>query len=99
MDIYQPLNTPQLPRITATSSSWEAVSGIVALAMNSAPTSVLRNTGAGISTIGPLKEKVKIGVRENHLQMIFVKNDKSEEIFWDFEKEHLDEVGRNKFYS
>ena len=80
--------------VRTTSSSWESVSEIVALAMNSTPTVRLRNTGAGISTVGTLEQTVKIGVSDDHLQMIFVGNDFEEE----FDKKHIDKVAPNRSY-
>jgi hypothetical protein len=62
----------------STSSAWESISEVIALAMNSAPAPNLRNTGAGISSLKTLKEKVRIGVNDDEqLQMIFV--DETEE--------------------
>lgn len=56
-----------------TSNSWESISGVIALAMNSRPprSNNLKNTGAGISTVGTLKSRVRIRVRDEQLQMCF----------------------------
>lgn len=55
-----------------TSLAWEKAPEMVSLAMNSKPTAVLRNTGAGIDTLQPYKAKVKIKVGpQGHLEYIF----------------------------
>ena len=54
-----------------TSSAWESITEFIAVAVNSRPSSVLGNTGAGIGTLGVLKQPVKIGVRDGNLQMVF----------------------------
>lgn len=53
------------------SSSWSSVGELVALAINSKPTSRLRNTGAGISRLDTWKEKVMVRVADEQLQIIF----------------------------
>ncbi|KAE9365602.1 hypothetical protein N431DRAFT_488715 [Stipitochalara longipes BDJ] len=70
-----------------TSSSWESITELVALAANSAPSSVLKNTGAGIATLGTLKQPVRIGVSDDRLQMVFE------------DREAVDKIIRNKLYS
>jgi hypothetical protein len=44
------------------SEAWKKTPEMISLAMNSQPTAVLHNTGAGIETIKPYKAKVKIKV-------------------------------------
>jgi hypothetical protein len=79
----------------STSSAWESISEIIALAMNSTPVPVLQNTGAGISSLQTLKEKVRIGVNEDaQLQMIFVGGDNGET----YEKDYFEGVCRNESY-
>ncbi|KAL3423587.1 hypothetical protein PVAG01_05334 [Phlyctema vagabunda] len=60
-----------------TSSAWESISEMLALAMNSAPpvSGALDNTGAGISTLSTLKRGVRIAVRDKKLQMDFDGNE------------------------
>jgi hypothetical protein len=70
-----------------TSSSWESITELVALAANSTPSLTLKNTGAGIATLRTLKQPVKIGVSNDRLQMVF--ND----------GETVGEITRNKCYS
>ncbi|KAI9742975.1 MAG: hypothetical protein M1818_003270 [Claussenomyces sp. TS43310] len=69
-----------------TSSSWESITELIVLAMNSAPSSVLQNTGAGIATLKTLKEPVRIAVSDDQLQMIFE------------DGERLEKVAENRFY-
>lgn len=66
-----------------TSSSWTSITELVALAANSTPSSVLKNTGAGIATLGILKQPVKIGVIDNRLQMVFDDGEDADEIIQD----------------
>lgn len=54
-----------------TSSSWDSITELIALAFNSMPSSAIQNTGAGIATLKTLKEPVRIGVSDNCLQMVF----------------------------
>ena len=54
--------------------------------MNSTPSSSLQNTGAGIGTLGILKQPVQIGVIDERLQMILQ------------DKTHADKVVRNEYY-
>ncbi|KAH7327309.1 hypothetical protein BKA65DRAFT_510347 [Rhexocercosporidium sp. MPI-PUGE-AT-0058] len=61
-----------------TSSSWDSITELVALAMNSTPSSALHNTGAGIACLRTLKQPVTVGVAGDCLQLIF-KGDESEE--------------------
>ncbi|KAI9787920.1 MAG: hypothetical protein M1835_002597 [Candelina submexicana] len=54
------------------SSSWDSISEITTLAMNSKPTGALRGTSAGIDTLEVFKKRVRIVVAdENHLEMTF----------------------------
>jgi hypothetical protein len=54
------------------SEAWKKTPEMISLAMNSQPTAVLHNTGAGIETIKPYKAKVKIKVGpRGHLEYIF----------------------------
>jgi hypothetical protein len=53
------------------SSSWSSVGELVALAINSKPTSKLENTGAGVSRLDTWKEKVMVRVASGRLQIIF----------------------------
>jgi hypothetical protein len=54
------------------SLAWEKAPEMISLAMNSQPTAVFHNTGAGIETIKPYKAKVKIKVgSRGHLEYIF----------------------------
>ena len=57
------------------SSSWESISEMLALAVNSKPTEALRNTSAGIQSLATLKESVRIGCDGEHLEMIFGEHD------------------------
>lgn len=57
-----------------TSTSWETAPEIIALAMNSQPTEKLHNTGSGIDTVRPFKEKVRIRSRDGHLEFVFHDN-------------------------
>ena len=70
------------------STSWDSISEITALAMNSTPTTALRNTCAGITELGIFKLPVRVLVREDaegegeHLELVVgdveqEKNDKS----------------------
>jgi len=54
-----------------TSSSWESIAELVALAVNSQPSAALHNTGAGIATLSTYKQPVGIRVSEDRLQMLF----------------------------
>jgi len=57
---------------------------------------VLQNTGAGISSLTPLKEKIRIGVNEDaQLQMIFFGGDNGKSN----EKEFFERVRWNESYS
>lgn len=53
------------------STSWDSVPEIAALAMNSQSTEKLKNTGAGISTAGVYEERVWIRARDDHLEFVF----------------------------
>jgi hypothetical protein len=57
-----------------TSTSWETAPEILALAMNSQATERLHNTGAGIDTVSPFQEKVKVRYRHGHLEFVFQDN-------------------------
>lgn len=61
-----------------TSSAWDSITELVALAMNSTPSSALYNTGAGISCLNTLKQPVAVGVTGDHLQLIFRGDDLKE---------------------
>lgn len=54
-----------------TPNAWDTAPEIVLLAMNSKPTKALRNTGAGIATVLVFKEKVKVRVKQDHLELVF----------------------------
>ncbi|KAE8441931.1 hypothetical protein EG329_004139 [Mollisiaceae sp. DMI_Dod_QoI] len=54
-----------------TSSSWESITELVALAMNSKPSSAMQNTGAGIATLSTLKQPIRIRVSDDRLQIVF----------------------------
>jgi hypothetical protein len=56
-------------------SDWGSPSELTALAMNSHPTSKLKNTGGGIETIQVFREQVKIRVMDNRLQFVFDRNE------------------------
>lgn len=75
-----------------TSSTWESISELLALAMNSSPTPALRYTGAGISTLGTLKKRVWVGSRGGKLEMC-VKDKLNQQ-----DQHLLDEVVANEFY-
>ncbi|KAI4158998.1 MAG: hypothetical protein LQ342_006971 [Letrouitia transgressa] len=55
----------------ATSDAWESITDLMALAINSTPSSRLKNTGAGIGSLGVLKEPVRVRVNDRRLQMVF----------------------------
>jgi hypothetical protein len=79
----------------STSSTWESISELIALAMSSTPVPMLKNTGAGISSLTTLKQKVRIGVSEDaQLQMIFV----GEENGKTYEKADFEGVSQNESY-
>ena len=69
-----------------TSSAWESITEIIALAVSSSPSPSLRNTGAGIDTLGVFKQPVKIGVSDECLQMVF--ND----------EKAVNKVSQNEYY-
>ncbi|KAL8748053.1 MAG: hypothetical protein Q9190_000138 [Brigantiaea leucoxantha] len=69
-----------------TSSAWESITEIIALAVSSSPSPSLRNTGAEIDTLGVFKQPVKIGVSDECLQMVF--ND----------EKAVDKVSQNEYY-
>jgi hypothetical protein len=54
-----------------TSTSWDSAPEIIALTMNSHATERLHNTGAGIDTVKPFQQKVKIRYRDGHLEYVF----------------------------
>ena len=58
-------------RTGISSSSWGSGSEVTALAMNSKPVWQLKNTGAGISTVGVFKHKVKVENIHDDVQMTF----------------------------
>lgn len=54
------------------SSSWESIAELLALAMNSAPTAALQNTCAGISQLATMKLLVRVAAKEaDHLELEF----------------------------
>ena len=53
------------------SSSWDSISEITTLAMNSAPTKALVNTGAGIETAAVFQEMVRVAADGERLQFVF----------------------------
>jgi hypothetical protein len=53
------------------SNSWGSPSELTALAMNSAYTSKLENTGGGIQSIEVFKERVWVRLRDKRAQMVF----------------------------
>jgi hypothetical protein len=65
-----------------TSSSWESITELVALAVNSTPSSALKNTGAGIATLSTLKQPVKIGISGDRLQMAFRDGEAMDKVAW-----------------
>ncbi|KAJ5272478.1 hypothetical protein N7478_007603 [Penicillium angulare] len=54
-----------------TSSSWDSIPELVALALQSSPTDVLKNTGAGISTAAVFREKVQVLDVRRRLRLTF----------------------------
>ncbi|OJD29618.1 uncharacterized protein BKCO1_7600010 [Diplodia corticola] len=72
------------------SSAWDSISELTALALLSKPTEKLQNTSAGIETMELFKEVVKVyAVGWNHLEMVFIE---------DQEKRATDTVRANKEY-
>jgi hypothetical protein len=63
-----------------TSSSWESITELVSLALNSRPSPALRNTGGGIATLGSLKQKVSVRAIDDSLQMVFGENKGMEKV-------------------
>jgi hypothetical protein len=63
----------------STSTAWESMSELVALAANSNPPSVLRNTGGGISTLSTLKQGIYINSQEGRLGIRFMNEDEPRE--------------------
>ena len=53
------------------SSAWDSVPEIIALAAQSQRSMHMQNTGAGIDTITPLKQKVRVRNVDGHLEYIF----------------------------
>ena len=59
------------------STAWDSISEVTALAMNSTPTLMLRNTCAGISELHIFKIPVRIKVKKDaegegeHLELVF----------------------------
>jgi hypothetical protein len=78
-----------------TSSAFQSMTEMLALTAKSAPSSALKNTGAGIATLGMLKKMVRIGVSDESLQMLV---DESEGKGEGFEKEGVGRVVRNRYY-
>ena len=56
-------------------TAWETMPEVAALAMNSQQTDRLYNTGGGIDTRGVYEERVKIRVREDRLEFVFSDTD------------------------
>lgn len=54
-----------------TSDSWHSITELIALAVNSEPTAALHNTGAGISCMSTLRQRVAVGVAGDQLQLLF----------------------------
>lgn len=54
-----------------TSSAWDSVPEMVALALQSQRSFAMQNTGAGIDTIAPMKQKVRVRNVDGHLEYIF----------------------------
>ena len=54
-----------------TSTAWDTMPEIAALAMSSKQTAKLRNTGTGIYTVGVYQEAVRTRVREQHVEFVF----------------------------
>lgn len=52
-------------------TKWGSGAEMAALGVNSESAVELKNTGAGISTVGVFTERVKVEVKEEHVQMIF----------------------------
>lgn len=76
----------------STSSAWESISEVIALAMKSTPAAALHNTGAGIHCLKTLKEKIRIRVNDDkQLQMVFLGEDTDE-------REYLKRVTPNESY-
>ena len=64
------------------SDSWSSLGELLILAMNSPPTEVLRNTGAGVGRLNTWKEIVKVRVtEEDKIQMVFESDEKSEKCY------------------
>lgn len=72
------------------SSAWDSIAELTALAILSAPTEKLRNTSAGIELLNTFREPVSIrAVESDHLEIVF-QNDQQERA--------VDMVQRNKEY-
>ena len=54
-----------------TSTAWDTMPEIAALAMSSTQTAKLQNTGAGIATVGVYQETVRTRVKEQHIEFVF----------------------------
>jgi hypothetical protein len=80
---------------STTSSAWESISEILALAMNSRSTAALHNTSAGIFSLNTLKESVSIGVDNGHLELVFHKDTMDRGV----EKRNMGRVEANIPYS
>lgn len=69
------------PFLGISSTCWDSISEVTALAINSQPTSILRNTCAGITEIRIFKTPVRILTRSDeegegeHLELFFGKFD------------------------
>ena len=53
------------------SGSWDTISELTTLAVNSKPTGLLKNTGAGIDTLTVFKENVQVMTNGEHLEFVF----------------------------
>ena len=54
-----------------TSSSWETISELVALALNSPPSDNMENTGAGIDTLATHKDMIRVGSEQGKVRIVF----------------------------
>ena len=66
--------------VKETSSSWQSSSEVAALAMNSRPTEVLRNTGAGVETSKIFRQRIRIVSVGEQVELSFKDRPDQEEI-------------------
>ena len=52
------------------SGCWDTATEIAVLALNSEPTTIIKNTGAGIRTVGTLEEPINIVAKDGRLVML-----------------------------